>query len=45
MTPLTPENAMAIQNAAIHPANDNASLTKPRIRLMTPEIPTMARIA
>ena len=40
-----PENAMAIQNAAIQPASDRASLMNPRIRLITPEMPTMARIA
>ena len=40
-----PENAIAIQNATIQPASDRASLTNPRIRLMTPETPTMARIA
>ena len=40
-----PEKAMAVQNAATHPASDRASLTNPRIRLITPEMPTMARIA
>ena len=40
-----PEKASASQNAAIQPTSDRASLMNPRIRLMTPEMPTMARIA